>query len=151
MNISGRKKRSGGLISGQLDNYASKAVEQGDSNHIIIALIRSSENTKDVDYVCGYGRDEKNHPILCVLGERRMPRIELPMTFFPTAPTTDTQGVGQWVQSLTINLYQWHQQMQPSVNDCGLRFDVKIYKAGGRKRLLHFSHLLVELENGAKP
>lgn len=70
------------------------------------------------------------------------PRIELPVTFLSATPTADSQI---WVQTLAANLYQWYRQMEPSTQDCGLRFDVKLYKAGERKGLLHFSHLRVKL------
>lgn len=56
-----------GTIEGRRPDTGSK----GDQDHIVIALIRSPEDLSDVDYLCGFGREEKfeNRPILCVPGK----------------------------------------------------------------------------------
>lgn len=44
--------------------------DKGDGEHIVIALIRSPRDKKDVDYICGAGRDKgTGYPIVCVPGE----------------------------------------------------------------------------------
>lgn len=63
------KKEKNPVVLGTLENFAPEVVGQGDNQHIVIALIRRPENAKDVDYICGSGRDRYNHPILCVPGE----------------------------------------------------------------------------------
>lgn len=62
------KKEPNVEIIGNLESHATAPVEKGDDDHIVIALIRKPENTDDVDYICGFGRDKKGHPHLCVPG-----------------------------------------------------------------------------------
>lgn len=66
------KKETEAVILGNLENFAPEPVGEGDDDHIVIALIRRPENTKDVDYICGYGRDSANRPTLCVPGQGRI-------------------------------------------------------------------------------
>lgn len=63
------KKEKDPVVLGTLENFDPEVVGQGDNQHIVIALIRRPENAKDVDYICGSGRDRYNHPILCVPGK----------------------------------------------------------------------------------
>lgn len=66
------KKETEAVILGHLENFAPEPVGTGDDDHIVIALIRRPENTKDVDYICGYGRDSANRPTLCVPGQGKV-------------------------------------------------------------------------------
>lgn len=78
------KKEKDAVVLGKLENFAPEVVGKGDDNHIVIALIRRPENTKDVDYICGYGRDGSNRPILCVPGQGQI-----------ILPTDETVNVGK--------------------------------------------------------
>lgn len=65
------KKEKEAVILGELESrYAERGVT-GDKDHIVIALIRRPDDVSDVDYICGFGRDEKtgNTPNLCVPGQ----------------------------------------------------------------------------------
>lgn len=62
------KKEKEAVILGTLEDNVPKMGENGDSDHIVIALIRSPEETKDIDYICGMGRIE-GKPSLCVPGQ----------------------------------------------------------------------------------
>lgn len=65
------KKEKEAVVFGTLEGrHPLELGEKGDDGHIAIALIRSPRNTKDVDYICGAGRDKgTGYPIVCVPGE----------------------------------------------------------------------------------
>lgn len=78
------KKEEEAVQLGTLEENFKPAGGVGDPDHIVIALIRRPEDTGEVDYLCGAGRDKSlgNHPILCVPGEGTIyfPSGETPMT-----------------------------------------------------------------------
>lgn len=77
-----------------------------------------------------------------------LPHIELPVTFMPAINTQSVSGA--WIVPLATTISDWYDDMQPLQSDCGLRFDVKIYQAGKKERLLHFTDLKVKFEIGTK-
>ncbi len=75
------KKEKEAVTFGTLERMPPDPGAKGDGDHIVIALIRSPEDKKDIDYICGAGRDhKKGHPIVCVPGEGafRFPAGETP-------------------------------------------------------------------------
>lgn len=75
------KKEKEAVVLGKLEETKPDKGAKGDADHIVIALIRYPDDTKDIDYICGAGRDKKNnHPIVCVPGEGtfRFPLGETP-------------------------------------------------------------------------
>lgn len=64
------KKEASTVILGKLEGILPDRYTKGSRNHIVIALIRKPADLKDVDYLCGFGRDGRTgHPILCVPGK----------------------------------------------------------------------------------
>lgn len=68
------KKEKKTVILGKIEGMEPKPEipeGKGDEGHIVIALIRRPGDFKDVDYLCGYGRDPRHgsRPILCVPGK----------------------------------------------------------------------------------
>jgi hypothetical protein len=77
---------------------------------------------------------------------KEQPRVVLPVTLIPSAGTVDDAGSSApFIKALGENIYQWYQETQPSTNACGLLFDITIYEKTGKKRLLHFSNLEVDI------
>lgn len=78
------KKEKNTVTLGTLENHYPDPGVAGNSDHIVIALIRRPDDLTDVDYLCGFGRDKKSgHPILCVpgkgdliFGEDEMPKTD---------------------------------------------------------------------------
>ena len=64
------KKEKCTVTLGTLEGRYPEPWVSGSTDHIVIALIRRPGDMKDVDYLCGFGRDkESGHPRLCVPGQ----------------------------------------------------------------------------------
>lgn len=91
------KKEASTVILGQLENIWPEPGSAGSPDHIVIALIRKPEDMKDVDYVCGFGRDSRTrHPYLCVPGQGDL--------FFDVSETPKTDA--QHKNSAICKLYR---------------------------------------------